>query len=71
MRCYILNIKAIGFMVSEDFFKFSPFIRKLMTDVQGIAKLEPKTMIGTIYAGNHKTLLDTKYIHDGPHRKDL
>ena len=31
MHCYILN------MVSEDFFKFLPIIRKLMTDTQGMA----------------------------------
>ena len=40
-----------------------------MTDTQGMAKLDPKGMIGTIYAGYHKTLLYTKYINYGPHRK--
>ena len=28
-----------------------------MTDPQDIAKLDPKSMVGTIYAGGHKTLL--------------
>ena len=49
--CYILNknyIKAIGFMV---FRSFSPLQRKLMTDPQGMAKLDPKGTVGTIYAG--------------------
>ena len=42
-----------------------------MTDPQGMAKLDPKSMVGTIYAGDHKTLLYTKYIQYGPHRKDF
>ena len=33
-----------------------------------LAKLDPK---GTFYAGDHKTLLYTKYINYGPHRKDF
>ena len=31
-----------------------------MTDPQGMAKLDPKGTGGTIYAGDHKTLLKTK-----------
>ena len=69
MHCYILNIKAIGFMVSEDFFKFFPIIRKLITDPQGMAKLDPKGFVDTIYTRDHKTLLHTKYINYGPHRR--
>ena len=60
MHCYILNIKATGFIVSEDFSLFFPIIRKLITDPHGMAKLDPKGTVGTIYAGNHKTLLYTK-----------
>ena len=72
MHCYILNIKANGFMVSEYFFKVFPhYIRKLMTDPQGMAKLDPNGMVGMIYAGDHKTLLYTKYINNGPDRKDF
>ena len=37
-----------------------PIIRKLMTDPQGMAKLDPKGTVGTIYAGGQKTLLYTK-----------
>ena len=48
-----------------------PIIRKLMTDPHGMAKLDPKGMVGTIYAGDHKTLLYTKCINYGPHRKDF
>ena len=42
-----------------------------MTDPQGIAKLDPKSMVGRIYAGGDKTLLYTKYIYYGPSRKDF
>ena len=73
MYCYILNIKAIGFMVSEDFkkkvFPHYKIIRNLMTGLHGMTKLDPKDTVGTIYAGDHKTLLKTKYINYGPHRK--
>ena len=68
-------------LVSEDFLysffmranhpQFSPIIRKLLTDPQGMAKLDPISTVGTIYAGDHKTLLYTKYINYGPHRKDF
>ena len=30
-----------------------------MTDPHGMAKLDPKGTVGTIYAGDHKTLLYT------------
>ena len=50
-------IKAIGFMVLRSFF---PTIRKLMTDPQGMAKLDPKGTVGMIYARGDKTLLYTK-----------
>ena len=65
------TIKAIGFMVSEDFLMFFPILRKLMTDPHGMAKLDPKGTVGTINAGDHKTLLYTKCINYGPHRKDF
>ena len=43
-----------------------------MKDPQDIAKLDPKSMVGTINSGGHKTLLYTnKYVYYGPHRKDL
>ena len=69
MHCYILNIKAIGFTVSEDFLMSFPIIRKLMTDPHGMAKLDSKGTVGKIYAGDHKTLLYAKCINHGPHRK--
>ena len=40
-----------------------------MTDPQGMAKLDPKGTVATIYVGDHMTLLETKYINYGPHRK--
>ena len=69
MHCYIIIVKAIGFMVSEDFLKIFPIItlRKLMTDPQSMAKLDPwKDTVARF-----KTLLYTKYINYGPHRKDF
>ena len=65
---YALLHTKYGF---RNFLKFFPIIRKLMTDPQGMAKLDPKSMVGMIYAGGHKTLLYTKYINHGPHRKDF
>ena len=50
---YILNIKAICYMVSEDFFP------NHLTDPQGTTKLVHKGAVGTIYAGDHKALLYT------------
>ena len=38
-------------MVSEDFSTFFPIIRKLITDLHGMAKLDPKGTVDTIYAG--------------------
>ena len=35
-------------MVSEDFLKFFPIIRELMTTPLGMAKLDPKGTVGTI-----------------------
>ena len=35
-------------MVSEDFLKFFPIIRKQMTDPQGMANIDPKGTDGTI-----------------------
>ena len=58
-------------MVSEDFFNFLPIIRKQMTDPQGMAKFDPKSMDGMIYGGDHKTLLYIKCINYGPHKKDF
>ena len=67
MHCYIINEKAIGFMVSEDFLKIFPItLRKLMTDPQSMAKLDPKDTVARF-----KTLLYTKYINYGPYRKDF
>ena len=71
MHCYILNIKTIGFMVSEDFIMFFPILRNLMTDPRDMGKLDPRGTVGMIYAGDNKTLLYTKYISYGPHRKKM
>ena len=44
----------------HGFQKIFPIIRKLMTDPQDMAKLDPKGTVGTIYAGGNKTSLYTK-----------
>ena len=60
MHCYIPNIKATDFKVSEEFLTFFAIIGKLITDPHDMAKLDPKGTVGMIYAGDHKTLLYTK-----------
>ena len=63
MHCYILNIVAVGFMVSEKIFlKFME-----ANDPQDMAHLNHKDMVGKIYLRDHKTLLYTKYISCVPH----
>ena len=42
-----------------------------MTDPHAMGKLDPGGTVGMIYAGDHKTLLNTKYINYGPHRKKI
>ena len=42
-----------------------------MTDPHDMGKLDPRGTVGMIYAGDHKTLLYTKYINYGPHRKKI
>ena len=34
---------------------------------QGVASLDPRSMVGRIYVGDHQTLLHTKYMNCGPH----
>ena len=36
-------------------------------DPQGVASLDARGLIGSIYVGDHQTLLPTKYISSGPH----
>ena len=33
---------------------------------KGVASLDPRSLFGRIYLGNHQTLLHTKYISCGP-----
>ena len=66
MHCYVLNIKATCLMVSEDFLKFFPIIRKLMTAPQDWPRWTPRAQLARF-----KTLLCTKYINYGSHRKDF
>ena len=45
----------------QRFLKFFPIIRQIIRDPQGMAKLDPKGTVGTIYAGNHKIVLYTNF----------
>ena len=36
-------------------------------DLQGMANLDPRGMVGMIYVGDHPTLLCTKITSCGPH----
>ena len=45
MHCYILNIEAIDFMVSDDVLQFIPYYKEANVP-QGMAKLDPKGMAG-------------------------
>ena len=54
-HCYIPNIKAVGLVVSEKkiFLVFS-YCRSMETiDPRGVAKFDPRGMIGTIYVEDH------------------
>ena len=55
-HCYIPNIKAVGLVVSEKkiFFSFFSYCRSMETiDPRGVAKFDPRGMIGTIYVEDH------------------
>ena len=54
--CYIPNIKAVGLVVSEKkiFLFFFSYCRSMETiDPRGMAKFDPRGMIGTIYVEDH------------------
>ena len=36
-------------------------------DTEGLTNLEPRSMVGIIYVGDHQTLLSTKYISCRPY----
>ena len=59
MHCYILNIEAAVFMVSEDCFKsYSSLYGTSMEayDTQGVTNLKSRGMVGMIYVGDYQTL---------------
>ena len=51
----------------KDFLFFSHYKSMGANDLQGVASLDPRGLIGRIYLGDHYTLLHTKYISSGPH----
>ena len=53
-------------MVSKDFLKsYSPFYSNPMEakDPKGLVNLEPRSMAGIIYVGDHQTLLSIYRVH--------
>ena len=50
----------------EDRLSFSHY-NMGANDPRDVASLGPRGLIGRIYAGNHQTLLNTKYVSCGPH----
>ena len=55
-------------MVSEKIFlRFSHYKSMRANDPRGMARLDPKGLIGRIYVGGHYTLLHTKYTSFRPH----
>ena len=53
-HCYILNIYAVGLVVSEKkMFKVFPYKSMETLDPCGAASLDPSGMVGRIYVGNH------------------
>ena len=61
-HCYILNIKAVGLLVSEKkiFFKFSHYKSMGANDHQGVSSLDPRCLTGMVYVGDTKH----SYIHN-------
>ena len=51
----------------EDFLSFSHYKSMGANDPRGVASLDHRGLIGRIYVGDHKTLLQSKYISCGPH----
>ena len=49
---YILNIIAVGLMVSE-IYVFPHYKSKRVIDPQGVASLDPRGLIGRIYVVEH------------------
>ena len=51
----------------EDLFSFFSRGKSMETiDPRGVAKFDPRAMIGTIYNGDYQTLLHTKYRSSEP-----
>ena len=51
----------------DDFLSFSHYKSMGANEPCSMASLDPMGLIGTIYVGDHQTLLHTKYISCGPH----
>ena len=51
----------------EDFLSFSHYKSMGANDPRGLASLDPRGVIGSIYVGDHQTLLHTNYISSEPH----
>ena len=68
-HCYLINIQALGLVVSEKKIFSCYSHHKTLADndapCMGMANLDP--MVGRIYEGDYSSLLHTKYISSGPH----
>ena len=67
--CFILNILALGLMVSmkEIFEVCFPLCLWELMSPGGVADLVPSGMVGMIFEVDHLRLLNTKYLSSGPH----
>ena len=54
LDCTVLNIQALGFVVSEKIFScFSYYKPMVDNDAPGLAHLDTRGMVGRIYKGNY------------------
>ena len=69
-HCYVLNIQALGLVVSKKIICSCYSYYKPLADNDaplGVANLDPRGMVGRFYRGDYLTLLHTKYKSSGPH----
>ena len=66
MHCYIQNMKALGFVISEKIFLCFSHCKSMgANDPRGGAIFDPRGTVGRIYKEDHYTLLHTKYESSG------
>ena len=60
----LIHTRALWFQRRRS---FSHFKSMRANAPRGVANLDPRGMVGRIYAGDHLTLLHTKYLSSGPY----